>query len=234
MRRFRRARIFFFAAVATCAALAASPASQREERPPWWDIKIVVETKGMYKLESRASRCTGTYALAFLWTGSIEKDGEDYLLVHRSCDLTRWDIEETAFSDESVKILSKADIGDKPELKVNYILKKDGGLYFDFIIRGFDVPKSLPSGSFYLNLPASEENADRTAGIDYDDYVKAGSNRIVVEESKILSGAFEKTFDWVWDRLQWLQATEAPVCQSSSHGARVTVSVSPGPKKGSR
>ena len=100
--------------------------------------------------------------------------------------MTRWDIEEKLLSGESVKILER-DIADKPELKVNYILKEEGGLCFDFIIRGFDVPRSLTSESFYLNLPASEENADQPGGIDYDDYVKTGSNRIVVEESKILS-----------------------------------------------
>jgi len=230
MRYFRRAR-FFLVSVGIFLAFPSSSSPQQEDPPLWWNIKIAVECWGEYQLESREARCTGTYALAFLWIGTIEKDDADYLLVHRSCDLTRWEIEERLSEGGSLKSLSKEEIADKPELRMKYILKEGGDLFFDFVIKGFDVPKGFPSRSFYLSLPASEENGDQPGGINYDDFIKTGSNRIVIEEKKFLMGHVEKTFDWAWSRQLWLQDPDVPVFQASSHGTRVTVSVSSAPKK---
>jgi hypothetical protein len=229
---FRGWTFWFSASVSLALPLAFS--ARQEARPPWWDIRISVEARGEYSFGTREIerevRCTGSYKLAFVWTGSIERDDADYLLIHRSCDLVRWEIEERTKEGDSLKILTETDIPEKPELRVNYILKEGGSLFFDFIVRGFEVPKSFPSRTFYLSLPASEENDDQAGGINYDEFVGRGSNRIAVEEKSILAGPVERTFDWAWSRVERFPGPSGPAVQGSTHGARVTVSISPAPQ----
>jgi hypothetical protein len=195
--------------------------------PEWWDIALTIEVKGEYRMEVRDTRALGTFAFAFAWSGTMQKDDEDFLLVHRACELTRWNIEEKTSFAEAITTLMTADIMDKPELKVNYILKKADGLHLNFEIAGFDVPKLASAESFYLRLPVSEENAGPPAGPDYNLFVKSGSNKIIIDEKPIEQGCLTKKFAWSWRYQNWIQKLDSTVFQSSGHEAAMTLSITP-------
>lgn len=188
---------------------------------------MTVEGRGDYEAgpDGANIRYAGSFAFAFAWSGALQKDDEDYLLVHKTCQLTAWRIEERRTSNEGVTTLTTADIGDKPELKVGYILRRDGGLHIAFEITGFDVPKLAGSDAFPLILPVSAEGGRRRK---YDIYLKSGSNKVVLDEGALARGPEEKTFAWTWKSQDWVQKRDASVFQSSSHAARVRIVVTPG------
>jgi hypothetical protein len=200
---------------------------QNADIRPWWNIKMTVKVRGEYRLESREARYEGSYAFTIVWTGAMQKDDGDYLLYHNTCELSHWAAEEKAVTSESVKLLTTKDFMVKPELKVNYILRKEDGLYIDFVVVGFDVPQSASSESFYLNFPASKENAANLANASYDLHIKKGSNKIVLEEKSLLK-ATEKAFSWTWKYQDWLQKADKNVFHSNSHNVQVKVAISPG------
>jgi hypothetical protein len=195
--------------------------------PPSWDVRIAVTARGEYGLEGRDVRVDGRYAFAIVWTGSLAVDDEDYLLVHGETKTVEWTAEEKTSGPERMVILSTNDFPDRPELKVNYILKMADGLHFDFIVRGFDVPLSLAGESFYLHLPASAENDQNPAGLKYNLSLVSGSNAVVVDERKIRKGPVEETFRWLWRRRGWVQRTDQTILESNSHTAEVTVVLTP-------
>jgi hypothetical protein len=213
----------FFAALAW-------PQQPKPADPPWWDVKMIVEGRGDYavRTDNVTFRYSGSFAFTFAWSGTLQKDDEDYLLVHKTCQLTDWRIEERGTFNEAVTTLTTADIGDKPELKVGYILKKDGNLHIAFEVAGFDVPKLAGSDAFPLVLPVSAEGGGAAGGRKYDLFVKSGSNKVVLNEKALARGPEEKTFAWTWKNQGWAQKRDENVFQSSSHEARVRIVVTPG------
>jgi hypothetical protein len=219
--------------ILTLGLLPGSPATGRSavlaeskgDRPNAWTIKVTVEARGEYGLEGREERVSGSYELAFVWTGALEQDGEDYLLLHDRCDLVRWTIEERATTPSRITLLTAADIGDRPELKVNYVLRTKEGVKVDLFIRGFDVPHAPAPESFYLQLPASAENRSRTDGLDYDLSVTTGSNSVVLDDGRIRRGAENASFEWTWRRRSWVQRQDQTLLLTNGHEATVTVEV---------
>lgn len=209
-------------------SLAAKGQVQRAEQP-WWEMKITVEGRGEYeaRLDARPARYSGSFAFTFVWSGTLRKDDQDYLLVHNTCDLIAWRIEERGSADEALTTLTTADIGDKPELKVNYVLRKEDGLHIAFEVTGFDVPKLAGADAFPLVLPASAERGSSTGGRKYDLLVKSGSNKVIIDEDRLARGPVDKAFAWTWKNQGWVQKQDMNVFQSSSHEARVRVVVIP-------
>jgi hypothetical protein len=197
--------------------------------PPWWDMAMTVDGRGEY--ESRAdadgARYAGTFAFAFAWAGTLQKDDEDYLLVHKSCRLTDWRIEERGTFNEAVTALTTADIGDKPDLKVAYILRREGRLHIAFDVVGFDVPKLAAGDAFPLVLPASAESG-AAAEKKYALFMKTGSNKVAVAEDALARGPADKTFAWTWKSQGFVQKRETNLFQSSGHDVRVRVLITPG------
>jgi hypothetical protein len=230
--RLDRSRRPALAAVGLTLAAAAVAAwagarSLRTAEPPWWDVRMTVEGTGDYEVRPDASdaRYAGSFAFSFAWSGALQKDDEDYLLVHKACRLTAWRIEERGIFHEAVTTLTTADIGDRPELKVGYILKRDGALHIAFEVTGFDVPKLAGGDAFPLTLPVSAEGG---GGRKYDMNLKSGSNKVALDEGVLARGPEEKQFAWTWKSQSWAQKRDANVFQSSSHEARVRIVVTPG------
>ncbi len=195
--------------------------------PPWWDVSMTVEGRGDYEVgpDGANVRYAGSFAFAFAWSGALQKDDEDYLLVHKACQLTEWRIEERKITSEGITTLTTADIGDRPELKVGYILKRDGGLHIAFEVTGFDVPKLAGNNAFPLILPVSAEGG---RGRKYDVSLNSGSNKVVLDEGALARGPEERAFAWAWKSQDWVQKPDASVFQSSSHEAKVRIVVTPG------
>jgi len=210
------------AAIGLCAAsLAASGTGTA------WNVVLRVTAEGDYRSESSLARTDGTYALEFEWTGTIDKDGDDFLLVHTGCVLKAWRIEERTSEGEIIRILSERDAPDKPELKVNYALNDEGRVRFDFAVAGIDVPLAGSTESFRLALPVSAESGSKTGTVAYNTAVNSGSNDVAVDAAKIMSGPVEETFAWTWRRQAWVQRSDSLVFQTSGHKAKVTLTILP-------
>jgi len=225
----RRAAAGAVAVALAAAGLAAGgrTAIARPEDPPWWNVTMTVEGKGDYELrpDRAGARYAGSFVFAFAWSGTLQKDDEDYLLVHKSCQLTDWRFEERGTFNEAVTMLTAADIGDKPELKVGYLLKRDGSLHIAFEVAGFDVPKLAGSDAFPLVLPLT---AEAGAGRKYDASLKSGSNVVALDQDALARGPMDKSFAWTWKSQAWVQKRETNVYQASAHEARVRIRVTPG------
>ncbi|MCX6566769.1 MAG: hypothetical protein NTW38_10195 [Candidatus Aminicenantes bacterium] len=201
-------------------------------RKPWpptrdaWDIKMTISVKGEYALEGR-ERASGRYQMTFVWTGGLETDGDDYILVHGRSDLAEWKAEESVTGPDGIRLLTTGDFGEKPELNVAYVLRKDGVLHLNFLIRGFDVPRSLPADAFYLHLPASAENSDRPGGLNYGVFVKKGSNAVVLDDPCSSPKTREKKFHWTWLHRTMVFRENKALFEMNRHEADVTVVVTP-------
>ena len=216
-------------AISVSLPLASTAPAQKAEQP-WWEMKITVEGQGEYeaRLDSRLARYSGSFAFTFVWSGTLRKDDQDYLLVHNTCDLTAWRIEERGSADDAITTLTAADIGDKPELKVNYVLRKEDGLHIALEVAGFDVPKLAGADAFPLVLPASAERGSAAGSRKYELSVKSGSNKMVIDEERLARGPVDQAFAWTWKNQGWVQKQDGNVFQSSSHEARVRVVLTPG------
>jgi len=205
--------------------LAAAPRPSPD--PTSWDIRLTVSARGEYGLEGGPVRVDGRYAFILAWRGVLQVDDEDYLLVHGETKIVDWSAEEKASAPDRMTVLSSTDFPDRPELKVNYVLKMEDGLHVDFIVRGFDVPLTVPEESFYLHLPASAENGENPGGLKYNLSVSSGSNAVVLEEPATSTGPVGKTFRWTWKRRNWVQRQDRTVLETSAHAAEVKVSITP-------
>lgn len=188
---------------------------------------MTVEVRGDYRMETPGVKVSGTYAFVFCWTGTMGKDDEDYLLVHNDCDLTTWEIEEKADAEGALRVLTTRGFPDKPALKVNYILKLEDGLHVDFAIEGFAVPRTIAAEGFELIFPATKGNIARFGYLNYDLFVRTGSNNLVMDEKAILRGPAEKTFDWTWKHQAWVQKQERTIFQANAHKTKVKIEITP-------
>lgn len=188
---------------------------------------MTVTVQGQYRQDAREVMHSGTYAFTFVWTGGMEKDPDDYILYHTSCELKRWEAEERAAYPQEIRALTTRDFPDKPELKVNYVLKKDGGLYFDFFINGFEAPLSPAPEHFQVQMPASEENTSGPSGGSYNTHVQTGSNRVYLEEKQFQKAPLEKDFVWTWKSQTWVQQMENSIYQANSHKVQVKIFIEP-------
>ncbi len=188
---------------------------------------MTVSVKGTYELESR-SRASGRYAMKITWTGGLEWDGDDYILLKGKGKLAEWTAEESATAPGGIRILTTDDFDEIPELNVAYALMHSGGLHLSFILRGFSVPRSFSSNNqFYLHLPASAENEERPDGVNYNIFVTSGSNAIVLDDPALAEGTQEKTFHWTWVRRSASTENIRGFFETNRHEAEVTVVVSP-------
>ena len=208
-----------------CLVVLPPPAPPGRGAASSWDVKMTVEVRGDYQFEAPGVKVAGTYAFVFRWTGTMGKDDEDYLLVHNGSDLTAWEIEEKADAEGAQHVLTTKDFPDKPALKVNYILRQEDGLHVDFAIEGFTVPRTIAADGFELIFPAAKGNTARFGDLNYDLFVKTGSNNLVMDEKAVLRGSAEKTFDWTWKHQTWVQKQERTIFQAGAHQAKVNIGI---------
>jgi hypothetical protein len=195
--------------------------------PGKWDIQIVVEVDGRYGLEARDARYDGSYALRTHWVGLMEKDDQDFLLLHKERSLEKWEAEERSSRGERLTVLKTDDFSERPELRVNYVLREGDNLRVDFAVTGFEVPRALAEDSFPLVLPAAAGNRTGAPGQAYDPYVIKGSNLISIPLSAILKGPEVRKFPWSWRYRGWLQRQTQNLLVTQSHDTVVTVSITP-------
>jgi hypothetical protein len=188
---------------------------------------MTISARGEYGLEGRDVQAGGRYAFTIVWTGVLQADGEDFVLVHGVTTLAEWTAEEKTSTPTRIEVLNTDDFPDKPELNVNYAIREADGLRFDFIVRGFDVPLGAAADGFYLHFPASAENGEMAGGFNYDLGVVQGSNAVTLDDRKIRKGPVEDGFRWSWKRRGWVQRQDQTILEWNSHSADVKIVVAP-------
>ena len=195
--------------------------------PLWWEIKILLTSNGNYKIDERNSSYSAQYSFTLLWTGCMERDNSDYLLYYENSELISFEAEEEGIFPESTKIICSDDFHDRPSFKLNYILRKDENLHFDFFVKSFLIPQNESERKYQLSLPASKENSRHSSEIDYNLFVYKGSNLIFLEEKEIYLDAVEKKFAWKWKYQKPHIPRSIPKFFSNSHDVKVEISIDP-------
>ncbi len=196
-----------------------------KKEPLWWEIRLVLTAEGEYRTQEGETRYSGEYQLGILWTGTMERDADDFRLFHAHSKILSWDAKETADPPQSGKILTTREFEVCPEFRMQYILKKEGLLHFAFLVSGFLAPRSASTNKLFIDLPASAENHQPASEIDYGSHITHGSNRISLDEHAILGADFEKNFTWRWAHQQWFLKHEKTVFLSNRHNAEVNISI---------
>lgn len=207
------------------AAAAAGPTGR--SLPAKWDIQIIIETEGRYSLEGGDERHEGSFTLRAYWLGLMERDDEDFLLLHKECTLEKWQAEERSSRGEALEVLKTEEFAARPELHVNYVIAHGQDLMVDFAVQGFDVPRALAGEIFPLLLPVSAGSGAGVPGRLYDLNVRKGSNRIELPLSAILKGPEVRKFTWTWGNRDWMPGPARSLLATQSHQAVVTVSITP-------
>jgi len=195
--------------------------------PCYWEMKIRISSSGDYMIKEGEKSNEGHYSFVLLWTGCMEQDQDDYLIYHENSELLEWKAREKVKSSDVTHELSEEDFSEKPCIDFNYILRKDEDLHFDFEVESFPVPQENPGHKFYLNLPVSKENIKLPAKFDYNAYLTKGSNSIHFKEKDIYSDSLKKNYSWHWKHQKYFMGSDTPVAFSSSHKAKVTVTIIP-------
>lgn len=199
----------------------------KNSKPVWWEIKLLLITKGNYKINEGQSSYPGNYSFTFLWTGCMEKDNGDFLLYRENVKLLQWEVQETALFPDFLRVLYTSNFLVKPSFNLNYILKKEGKLIFDFSVEGFYVPHNTSNNKFYLNLPVSKENSQKFSELSYDLHLNKSSNNISLKEKEIYHDSVEKYFSWKWNYRDWSVNPGENVYFTNSHEVKVKISITP-------
>ncbi len=202
---------------------AAVPPLGPSGKPPWWGVRFALTVRGTYAVKDPERAFTGEFTYKALWEGTMERDGEDFLLYHAKTDVQDWTIREKATLPGSSRVLTEKDVPEEPRLRLNYILRQSQDLRFDFEVEGFQVPLGLSPEKFELVLPSSREDSEE--GTVYDASISKGTNRIRIAEDGLGKANLEKSFAWDWRRQQWAVRENGAVQLSGSHKATVVITI---------
>lgn len=197
----------------------------------WWEFSLVLKTDGKYRVEEPGTSFSGSFRFTIRWTGRLEQDEDDFLLVRFQNEIIGWEIEETPSAAGSFRVMTQKDIAQEPDFNLKYILKKGNALYLDFATEGFPIPLNPYIETFPLNLPASEENSLNLGGVGYNLSVIEGSNRIAIPESEIFLGPVKRSFNWTWKHQEWALKQNRTIFISGWHKVSVVITLTPNKEK---
>ncbi|MBN1222046.1 MAG: hypothetical protein JXB23_02265 [Candidatus Aminicenantes bacterium] len=205
---------------------ASSQSIQTEKKAVcWWEVNLLLSSKGKYKYKQPRATYAGKYTYAFLWTGCLEQDQEDFILYHEDSDLLQWEPQEKKETPTGTKTVSAKDFLGKPCFELNYILTKGENLFFDFMVYGIKVPQFCSKKAVYLHFPASKEKANAPTDIDYDLYVYKGTNQVVIDKIMLLKDCTKKKFHWAWQHQKWFDIEKKDSYLFQAHEVDVEVSI---------
>lgn len=193
-----------------------------------WNIELILNVTGQYSAVEKSGATTGRYSFTVRWEGSIERDADDWRLIHMASDVLDWNADESPAPRSGGSVLTTDDFPDKPVFRFHYVLQEQDEIQLDFGLEGFDVPLNPSLQKFPLVLPVSARTPPRPRrGLDYDRHVIKGSNRVSFSAKELDGARLEKSFAWSWRRFQSTLETDATVGCLQSHEARLTVVFKP-------
>jgi len=192
-------------------------------KPPWWEVHFIVTVRGDYSVKGRHAGAAGEYTCTAAWSGTMERDDEDFLLSCLESDIRGWEILEKGEAAGRTDRLTEKDAGTRPRFDLYYVLHEASRLRFVFRIAGPPVPLCDSPEKDLLVLPCSSEEAAEPS--DYNGSVVSGDNHIGIEESDLEKAKVERKFSWEWKRRQWALRDGGAVAFANRHRAEVTVSL---------
>lgn len=201
---------------------AGSASSSRPSGPSWWEVRLVVTVKGDYALRGAGPQVRGDFVCRARWEGRLEPDGDDFLLVHLKTEILEWRLEETSGPPGNVTIHEVPEtLG--PDLRLNYVLKEGHAVEFDFDLEGISIPLHNTPLSIPLEMPRSSGKPDELPGQGYGDFVRRGTNRVVLPATDLARRRAERTFSWDWRRENELVKESPAILLTQSHSAEAAV-----------
>ena len=203
--------------------VAAVPPLGPSGKPPWWGVRLALTVRGTYVVKDPERAFAGEFTYKALWEGTMERDGEDFLVYHAKTDVQEWAIREKATLPGSTRVLTEKDVSEGPELQMNYILRQGDDVRFDFEVKGFPVPLGPSPEKFELVLPSSREDSEE--GADYAASIAKGTNRVQIAGDGLEKASLEKSFSWDWKRQQWAVRGNGAVQVGGSHKVTVVITI---------
>jgi len=188
---------------------------------PWWEVRLELTVRGDYAVRGPAESCSGEFECRARWEGTLEPDGDDFILFHARADVPAWRIRETPDPPDAGEVLTELSVPAKPRLKVNYIIRQDEEVRVSFALEGIDVPLRDSQGKFPLVMPRSKGSS--AAEEEYGKCISDGDNLIAVDDKGLEQKLLEKSFSWDWTRRRWTTREAGAVLVTGSHKADVKV-----------
>lgn len=169
----------------------------------WWEVQLNITINGSYRYNFNDT-AAGEYVFKIKSTASIEQDySGDYILYPESEQVSVVDWKEKRREKENGTISTSTDFSKimSPSLRINYVIKKEGELYFDFDIFLKNEIFNSPHPLKQLLLPCSALNHEINPKNKYNRDVRKGSNEIKIAEELFLNQLETiKSFGWEWQR----------------------------------
>ncbi|HLP62200.1 MAG TPA: hypothetical protein VK186_25390 [Candidatus Deferrimicrobium sp.] len=168
----------------------------------WWEIRLVITVNGHYRNHHDNNDIDGEYSFKIISSASMEQDvSGDYILYQgdEQIPVNHW--QEKPVDNEEKIISSDQSKTFLPGMRLNYVIKKNGKLYFDFeIFLKAPVQESAHPFKPFL-LPRSALNQSIDPKNKYNKGVRKGSNAVELAEKLFLNQEETvKTFNWEWQR----------------------------------
>ena len=190
--------------------------------PAWWEVRLTITLKGEYSVKCEGAPVSGEYAGRIRWDGRLEPDADDFLLIHIRTEVLEWSLRESSGQGETASLL-EASGASAPVLHLNYVLREADEVGFYFDIEGTSVPLHEHPLKVPLTMPRSAGLGGAKPG--YPDFIRSGSNRIVLPASDLKRSKPERTFAWTWHRVERLDKDSRTFVAIQGHSAEAVVAL---------
>jgi hypothetical protein len=188
----------------------------------WWEIRLTVEIKGDYALKCEGQPVSGEFAGRLRWEGRLEPDGDDFLLIEIKTEALEWRLRERSGPDGSRSVLVAPDAV-RPTLRLNYVLRDGDDIELDFEVGGTSVP--LHPHPLALPLELARSSSGGGGRPDYSDFIRSGSNRIVLPATDLKRRRPERAFAWEWGRVERIDRDARTHVSIQSHSVEAVVAL---------
>lgn len=176
--------------------LTAAGLSQFRPEPLYWEIKLNLVLKGSYFFSDQERSIEGTFRGHFLWQGLLEPDEPDIILYHWQTETLSWEISEKEKKEGRETNISSS--LKPPRFKVNAFLREGEVFWLDLLLEKEASTFSSSEFEPQLILPASYLRDLVVNGLRYNDYLRAGSNKISIPVKEMTRPEYRQSFSWKW------------------------------------
>lgn len=189
---------------------------------PWWEIRLTVELRGDYALKCEGEPVSGEFSGRLRWEGRLDPDADDFLLIQVKTEALEWSLRERSGQGEAVSVLDAPEAL-RPVLRLNYVLRDGDDIELDFEVGGTSVP--LHPYPLVIPLELARSASREGARPGYCDFIRNGSNRIVLPATDLKRRRPERSFAWKWGRVERIDRDARTYVSIQSHSAEAVVAL---------
>ena len=193
--------------------------------PSWWEVSLSVTVKGGYVIEGGDGPLRGEFTCRARWAGTLELDGNDFLLYHIKTEVLEWRLAEKAGQPEGESLLLAQETSEAPRLRLNYVLREGSDLWLDYEFVEVAIPLHASPVKANLEFPRSSGHVVLSPGSGYESRVSRGSNRIVIPGSDFERRSAERTFSWEWQLEKRIVGCSGTFLLTQRHTAEAVVAL---------